>query len=506
MAQPNSTGADGDTLIIFLVLATAIIGYLIYTFLWDKIVFGAAYIGLLEAKLWYSFDALRGLIPNDIDAAVRAIAKDMQAGVVHKTFGLWGVVRTFGFFVYPVAALIAFWAIAVAYIVRFHHPTKMYVRLHNLDSVLTQQSKIFPEVRPVLGLGRLLTNSKTFFRGAWRLADSPLLFAMRNHLLYVPLGEKKNEHEAPARRYLTIKAVDVPDVAFGDQEPHLHAFEANLEKGYEEIAGVLPHAEAKENWMLDLDRARAVFEKQLGASLFFDGHHIQPKACLKLPAQHRVLVAAFLLFRLASAKDNKESAKKVLDACNNAFANPKGLDDFSVEKLFVVNKKTGEKRLAGCADEVIRHYLLGDDSKEVVDALDAFGIETFDVASADGKRRVALAQNVWYRTGFANTYLFKMLDFARERGIVTTAEFIWLRPIDRTLFYALNNCGRHNPKNATGFVEGAGVVAHAQAEYAHGDALPFPVIEEAVIGLSDALYNEGWCKHTERKLTTELAG
>ena len=102
------------------------------------------------------------------------------------------------------------------------------------------------------------------------------------------------------------------------------------------------------------------------------------------------------------------------------------------------------------------------------------------------------------RHAFANPIMFHMLEKARERGIVVVSDFIWLRPVDRTLYYTLNNAGRHNQKNATGFVEGIGPVAHWQVEEACGRALVVPDVREAVEGLESALYEEGWVCRSRR--------
>jgi intracellular multiplication protein IcmP len=80
--------------------------------------------------------------------------------------------------------------------------------------------------------------------------------------------------------------------------------------------------------------------------------------------------------------------------------------------------------------------------------------------------------------GYAITVMASMLVAARETGVLSTAEFIWLKPIDRRMWYMLNSVGRY-----TSFTEVAGPFAHWLAEKKLGLALMVPMVEEAVKGL-----------------------
>ena len=75
-----------------------------------------------------------------------------------------------------------------------------------------------------------------------------------------------------------------------------------------------------------------------------------------------------------------------------------------------------------------------------------------------------------------------MLEAARGDGVLAAAEFLWLKPIDRPLWYMLNTVGRQ-----TAPVEIAGLMAHWLAEQAIGKALVLPMVEEASIALESAI-------------------
>lgn len=75
-----------------------------------------------------------------------------------------------------------------------------------------------------------------------------------------------------------------------------------------------------------------------------------------------------------------------------------------------------------------------------------------------------------------------MLVLAREDGVLASADFLWLKPYDRTLWFMLNCIGRQ-----TVYTEVAGPFAHWMAERAVGRKLQVPVVDTAVDALSEAL-------------------
>lgn len=75
-----------------------------------------------------------------------------------------------------------------------------------------------------------------------------------------------------------------------------------------------------------------------------------------------------------------------------------------------------------------------------------------------------------------------MLEAARTDGVQASADFLWLKPVDRRLWYMLNTVGRQTP-----FVEVAGPFAHWVAEKTLGRPLLAPMVEEATNALELAL-------------------
>ena len=65
---------------------------------------------------------------------------------------------------------------------------------------------------------------------------------------------------------------------------------------------------------------------------------------------------------------------------------------------------------------------------------------------------------------------------------LASAEFLWLKPLDRKLWYFLNTVGRQTP-----VPEVAGVFAHWVAEIRIKRPLQVPVVDQAVKGLEIAI-------------------
>ncbi len=78
--------------------------------------------------------------------------------------------------------------------------------------------------------------------------------------------------------------------------------------------------------------------------------------------------------------------------------------------------------------------------------------------TADGKANLSLVQPLYnkYRTNpglnkifaihhWEHTALYTLLGLAQKKGRFTTAEVLWLRPINRVMFFSMNTCGAHTP-------------------------------------------------------------
>jgi|SRR5579885_2148109 intracellular multiplication protein IcmP len=83
---------------------------------------------------------------------------------------------------------------------------------------------------------------------------------------------------------------------------------------------------------------------------------------------------------------------------------------------------------------------------------------------------------------YASTVMAAMLLGARDDGVQASSDFLWLKPVDRRLWYTLNTVGRQTP-----FIEVAGIFAHWVAEREAGRKLLLPMVEEATNAVEIAL-------------------
>lgn len=85
------------------------------------------------------------------------------------------------------------------------------------------------------------------------------------------------------------------------------------------------------------------------------------------------------------------------------------------------------------------------------------------------------------RHGTVTTRLMaRLADAHRTFGNLPTSEFLWLKSIDRPLWYALNNLGR-----LKFHVEGAAAISHYQSEMSLGRPLDEPHVDEAAEGIME---------------------
>ncbi len=110
--------------------------------------------------------------------------------------------------------------------------------------------------------------------------------------------------------------------------------------------------------------------------------------------------------------------------------------------------------------------------------LDFTGVDQLCKKYQDAK----IVQRIITSHAYVLTVMASMLLAAREDGVLASADFLWLKPVDRKLWYMLNTVGRQTP-----FVEVAGPFAHWNAEKLMGRRLLVPMVEEATNALEIAL-------------------
>lgn len=91
-------------------------------------------------------------------------------------------------------------------------------------------------------------------------------------------------------------------------------------------------------------------------------------------------------------------------------------------------------------------------------------------------------KKVLNRHNNVHSVLATMFQVAKAWGVAASSMFVWLKPVDRRLWYVLNGVGSY-----TFFVESAGSMAHWLAEKTLAEPLIVPIINNAVDGFDFAL-------------------
>ena len=92
------------------------------------------------------------------------------------------------------------------------------------------------------------------------------------------------------------------------------------------------------------------------------------------------------------------------------------------------------------------------------------------------------------RHAFTTTAMLRLLQIARDQGgVLAPAQFLWLRAVDRHLWYPLNNLGR-----SAIHIESSGAIAHYRAEKSANKPIPNPKVEPAVDALIEYLNANGY--------------
>lgn len=111
-------------------------------------------------------------------------------------------------------------------------------------------------------------------------------------------------------------------------------------------------------------------------------------------------------------------------------------------------------------------------------------------------------QDICTTHAYEFTVFISMLLYGREDGVLPSSHFLWLKPLDRRLFYVINNVGRQTP-----LAEVGGIFAHWNTETALKRALSVPTVIDAVnaldLAMSEIIYVPDEKEKEEIKKRTE---
>ena len=297
---------------------------------------------------------------------------------------------------WPFALLLGLFGVAAIFMGRVGG----LVRRFNMESLLRNNAESFPCLRPVVRRGKYLLSPKSYDSGLWRIARTPVQFALEHGLLLNDAGERFPPDQALRHG---LPSTELP--AWG-------------------------HAR------LDEAKALAVLQKQLGK--WFEGYD-------GLSPCRRSLAVAFLAY----ADGDKKGCVALLDAVSLSYREENGQASCPVLET---------EEFAGRLEKTWEQH-----------------------------KSVLRERSLLNHVAFELPWFMALLYRARRKGVLATSQFLWLRPLDRPLWYALNQCG-----GRAAWAEGFAAWAHYTAEEKEGKALPGPRVAPAVASLKDALSAQGW--------------
>lgn len=187
---------------------------------------------------------------------------------------------------------------------------------------------------------------------------------------------------------------------------------------------------------------------------------------------------------------DEEQARQTL-ACQlgPVWQGPHALPPYARAVFTVLAMKV---RAADFGDEDERTRRISEANKRIGDLAEGYSkkhsTQDMDFSWVDKSLEEAMRSPRLSRLQMQHAYVFTvfatLLQITRRlNGVQASASFLWLKPVDRTLFYVLNNVGRQDAYH----VEACAPLTHWLAEKTYQRALLTPRIDSSIEGIKKAL-------------------
>lgn len=336
------------------------------------------------------------------------------------------------------------WAIWVAFkhdimnLIRWLCVAELYgIDVFVNDKYITEYKEILPKLNKEELNMEIIKNSLMLVGGYMKFVFIPILLGIFYQVfMHQPLKMFRNK--MGLQEMIKFQAEAWPYIKpFVEYDPGKESTRSLGDKVPKKLP-VFAEALAPEEWLVyndinidpkeyifDEEKAKKIFQKQLGDRW---------RGISKLPLYQRALIVAFAL----KVDRQREKSDALLGELSKCWSRKSG---------FVIDRKTSIE-----INKILKN------SKIIQQAI--------DVANCHA---------------YVNSAILGILDWARVRGgVLAPSQFVWLRGVDRDLWYALNSLGRK-----TYFSEGAGSIAHYYTEKAVGKPLVTINVDNAIQSIKD---------------------
>ena len=357
----DGKGDGGGMTLLWAVFAIMIIIFIVWFFLKEQLIWLFLKIRLYELMLVALF-----VNQDKVNNGIVWLNGALPGDLLHNPALFGSISEMMGqYFMYPSVFLI----LVMAIFVFKNHKFMRYVRAHNMETLMAQEQKNWPQISPVVNLDLMAMDVN---KGPWAMAMNPLQFCKAYKLVDVEMvGDLKASWRADGKVQATVVE----------------------------------------------DKANRVFSQQLGA--LWEGQD-------KLPPHIKALFAVFV----ARAEHEPEVARNYLKKL--AISAAKGQIDYSE------------------TEELLKKYYPKSKPTHLIEK----------------------------RHAYVATVMTSMLEVARTDGVLASADFLWLKPVDRRMWQTLNNVGRSVTP-----CEVAGIYAHWLVEKQLLRPIAVPMVEQATKAL-----------------------
>lgn len=308
------------------------------------------------------------------------------------------------------------------------HVVNRFVRNFNLQMLAKRNAQYYAAIPPILNEDLINT---PIHQGPWAMARAPMDYCLEHGLIYA----LQRRHQS-ASRLSALLGTGGDEDGNGDKRRYI--------KGW---------TEKKMDWALESKR---------GA--------LPPASQMRL--------------------DRESCDQKLVEQLGTLWSGSGNLDQFEQCVLAIIYVGIGESlnKARALALEKAQSFRRKDRKGRHRPKIDMSGIPEI-LAKYDNH---PVIKKVTRQHAYKTTVFCGLLEAMWKKGIFTTSEILWLRPVNRTLFYSLNQLGGDRP-----FIEASGPWAHYIVEKTVGQAVKAPCIEAGSDAIEAMLFEEEWIGSNE---------